>query len=55
MKELIVETYKQTVEDNREDFIRTYSILSKLCRYLAKKEILTEEDIQDILKWEEIE
>ena len=47
--DLITHTYKQTVQDNAEDFQRQYCLLSKLVSLLKLKNILTDEEIKYIL------
>ena len=57
-KEIVVELinlYKKSVDDNKEDFITIMSILTKLCGYLFYKKVLTEEEIKNILKVEKVE
>ena len=47
--ELFNDTYKRTVEDNKEDFIKIIGVISKLCTYLIIKNILTQEEVSKIL------
>lgn len=47
--ELFNDTYKRTVEDNKEDFMKIIGIVSKLCCYLIAKNILTQEEVSKIL------
>ena len=47
--DVITNTYKQTVQDNAEDFQRHYWLLSKLVSLLKLKNILTDEEIKYIL------
>ena len=47
--ELFNDTYKRTVEDNKEDFIKIIDAISKLCAYLIAKNILTQEEVSKIL------
>lgn len=47
--ELFNDTYKRTVEDNKEDFIKIICVISKLCTYLIVKNILTQEEASEIL------
>lgn len=49
LAELFNDTYKRTVEDNKEDFIKIMSVISKLCTYLIVKNILTQEEVSRIL------
>lgn len=49
LKDLLEFTYKRTVEDNKEDFIKIMSVISKLCIYLIAKNILTQEEVSKIL------
>lgn len=53
--ELISDTYKQTIDDNKEDFIMLYTIITKLCMYLLNKNVLSETDIKDILDIKKVE
>lgn len=41
-------TYKKTVEDNKEDFLKFCTMLSKLCAILQTKGILEKLDINVI-------
>jgi len=50
--ELFNDTYKQTVEDNKEDFIKSYNIITKLCTYLIVKNVLTQEEVSKILDFD---
>ena len=50
--DLIKFTYEKTIKDNKEDFLRIFEIVSKLCLYLGAKNILNENDIKDILNIE---
>ena len=47
--ELLKETYKQSVDDNKDDFTLMFGVVSKLCIYLLNKDILNADDIKDIL------
>ena len=51
----LIDLYKRTVNDNKEDFMTIISILSKLCSYLLNKKVLTESEVKDILKIEKLE
>ncbi len=51
----LINIYKKTVDDNKEDFMIIISILSKLCAYLLDKKILTEEEIKNILEIKKME
>ena len=51
----LVNLYKRSVEDNKEDFIRIMTTLNKLCAYLLCKSILTEEEIKTIFEIEKLE
>lgn len=46
--ELFKSTYKQTIEDNKDDFLKFCTILSKLCVILRAKGILEESDVNVI-------
>lgn len=46
--ELFKNTYKQTIEDNKDDYLRFCTMLSKLCVILKVKGILEELDINVI-------
>ena len=46
--ELFKSTYKQTIEDNKDDFLKFCTILSKLCAILRAKGILEESDVNVI-------
>lgn len=46
--ELLKNTYKQTIEDNKDDYLRFCTMLSKLCVILKVKGILEELDINVI-------
>ena len=47
--DLFKETYKRSVEDNKNDFMLIFSVVSKLCMYLLNKHILNADDVKDIL------
>lgn len=47
--DLFKRTYKQSVEDNKNDFTLIFSVISKLCFYLSNKNILNGNDVIDIL------
>lgn len=47
--ELFNDTYKQTVKDNQEDFLKVINIISKLCAILISKNILNAEELNEIL------
>lgn len=47
--DLLKETYKKSVEDNKDDFTLMFSVVSKLCIYLLNKDILNADDVKDIL------
>lgn len=47
--ELFSDTYKMTIEDNKEDFIKIMDVISKLCTYLIIKNVLTQEEVSKIL------
>lgn len=49
LQELFMDTYKQTVKDNQEDFLKIINVISKLCVILASKNILNEEELKEIL------
>jgi len=49
LQELLMDTYKQTVKDNQEDFIKIINTISKLCVILVSKNILNEEELKEIL------
>lgn len=49
LQELFMDTYKQTVKDNREDFLKIINVISKLCVILVSKNILNEEELKEIL------
>ena len=51
----LIDLYKRTVNDNKEDFIRIMTILNKLCAYLLCKNILIEEEIKNIFEKEKLE
>lgn len=46
--ELFKNTYKQTIEDNKEDFLKFCTMLSKLCSILTAKGILEKLDVNVI-------
>ena len=46
---LLKETYKRSVDDNKDDFTLMFSVVSKLCCYLLHKDILNANDVEDIL------
>lgn len=48
-QELFMDTYKQTVKDNQEDFLKIINVISKLCVILLSKNILNEEELKEIL------
>ncbi len=50
----LVNLYRKSVDDNKEDFMTILSILNKLCSYLLYKKVLTEEEIEKILKIEKV-
>ena len=50
LAELLKDTYKRTIDDNKEDFQILFHIITKLCAYLCIKDILKEEEVKDILK-----
>lgn len=47
--DLFKETYKKSVEDNKDDFTLMFSVVSKLCIYLLNKDVLNADDVKDIL------
>ena len=49
LAELFNDTYKRTVEDNKEDFMVIFGVISKLCSVLKYKKILNDEEIKIIL------
>lgn len=49
LKELLAFTYKKSLDDNKEDFIKIMCVISKLCSYLIIKNILTQEEVSKIL------
>lgn len=49
LQELFMDTYKQTVKDNQEDFLKIFNVISKLCVILVSKNILNEEELKEIL------
>lgn len=49
LKDLLEFTYKRTVDDNKEDFIIIFGVISKLCSVLKYKNILNDEEIKIIL------
>ena len=49
LQELFMDTYKQTVKDNQEDFLKIINVISKLCVILVSKNILNEEELKEIL------
>ena len=51
----LINLYKKSIDDNKEDFMVIISILSKLCSYLLNKKILTDEEVKNILKIEKLE
>ena len=51
----LINLYKRCVNDNKEDFITIMTILNKLCSYLLYKNVLTKEDVENILKIEKLE
>ena len=46
--ELFKGTYKKTVEDNKDDFLKICTMLSKLCSILTAKGILEKLDVDAI-------
>lgn len=51
----LINLYKRCVNDNKEDFITIMTILNKLCSYLLYKNVLTKEEVENILKIEKLE
>ena len=51
----LIDLYKKTVDDNKEDFITIMTILNKLCGYLLYKNVLTKEEVENIFKIERLE
>ena len=49
LDDLLKFTYEKTVNDNKDDFLRIFKVLTTLCIYLKVKGILTENDMKDIL------
>lgn len=49
LKELLAFTYKRSVDDNKEDFMKIMCVISKLCSYLIIKNVLTREEVSKIL------
>ena len=49
IKDLLEFTYKRSVNDNKDDFIRIFGVISKLCSVLKYKKILDDEEIKIIL------
>ena len=49
LKDLLEFTYKRSVDDNIEDFMKIYGVISKLCTYLIIKNVLTQEEVSKIL------
>lgn len=47
--DLLKETYKKSVEDNKDDFTLMFGVVSKLCFYLLNKNVLNADDVKDIL------
>lgn len=47
--DLITNTYKQTVQDNADDFQRIYWLLAKFGSLLKLKGILTDEDLKFLM------
>lgn len=47
--DLLKETYKKSVEDNKDDFTLMFGVVSKLCIYLLNKDVLNADDVKDIL------
>lgn len=54
LKDIILETYKTTVKDNKEDVDFLIDIISSVCglvyNRLLKSNIITEKDIEDDMK-----
>ena len=51
----LIDLYKRSIDDNKEDFITIMTILNKLCSYLLYKNVLTKEEVENILKIEKLE
>ena len=49
LQELFMDTYKRTIKDNQEDFLKVINIISKLCAILISKNILNAEELKEIL------
>lgn len=49
---LFEDTYKRTIEDNKDDFLKFCTMLSKLCAILRIKGILKKSDINVIFDME---
>lgn len=49
LAELFKDTYKRTLDDNKEDFQILFRIITTLCTYLCVKGILKKEEMEDIL------
>ena len=49
LADLLKFTYEKTVNDNKDDFLKLFKILTTICIYLKAKNILTENDVKDIL------
>lgn len=52
LAELLKDTYKRTLDDNKQDFQILFRIITTLCTYLCVKGILKEEEMKDILKFD---
>lgn len=52
LKELLTSTYSQTVKDNEEDFKTVLFVVTKLVSTLVAKKIITEDEMNFILKLE---
>ena len=49
IKELLEFTYERSLNDNKDDFIKIFGIISKLCSVLKYKKLLNDEEIEIIL------
>lgn len=55
LREMFNDTYSQTVKDNKEDYMSLYGIIAKLVSCLKVKELLTDDEMEFILKTDILE
>lgn len=50
LKELLIDTYTRTVNDNKEDFDRVYVLVWKMATMLVSKKIINMDEMKEMTK-----